>query len=43
MGPVYFRGATAYEAQIGRLWVRIPFWSFFKVGVMPSVGWERDD
>ena len=33
----YIRGATAHEAQICRIWVRIPFWRFLRVGVLPFI------
>jgi hypothetical protein len=40
---VAFKGATSWEAQIGRLWVRVPYWPYLKCGVWPKVGWERAD
>ncbi|MGP9790718.1 hypothetical protein [Roseinatronobacter sp. NSM] len=39
MAMIYFKGATAYECQIGRLWFRLPFWKYLRLGVMPSMGW----
>lgn len=36
-----FRGATAWEGYIGRFWWRIPFWTYLKLGIWPTVGWER--
>lgn len=30
-------GATAYEAQIGRLWFSWPRWSYLRAGVRPFI------
>lgn len=38
-----FKGATAWEGYIGRFWWRIPFWTYLKLGIRPTIGWERDD
>jgi hypothetical protein len=38
-----FKGATAWEGYVGRLWWRIPFWTDLKLGCRPKIGWERDD
>lgn len=45
---VFFRGATAYEAQIGRLWVRITHlrggcWAGAKLRERITIGWERGE
>lgn len=40
---IAFRGATSYEAAIGRLWITIPYWRYLRVGCWPSIGWDRDD
>lgn len=37
----FFRGATAYEAQVGCLWLRVPYWVFLRIGCLPSMGWEH--
>lgn len=37
-----FKGATAWEAYIGRLWVRIPFWKYLTLGIMPQIGWDNE-
>ena len=39
----FFRGATSWEGYIGRLWFRWPFWVYIKLGIRPTVGWEKDE
>lgn len=38
-----FRGATRYEIQLGKLWLTIPYWRFWKVGCRPEYGVDRDE
>ena len=33
----FFKGATAYEAQIGRVCFRLPFFAYVRAGCWPSV------
>lgn len=37
-----FRGATCWEAYLGRVWITIPFPLFLRLGCWPRVGWDRD-
>jgi hypothetical protein len=40
-----FKGATAYEFWVWRVYARIPYLEFLRVGCRPSVGidWEIND
>lgn len=38
-----FKGATARHAYIGRLWITWPFWCYLKLGIWPTIGWDRSD
>lgn len=40
---VAFRGATAWEAQVGRAWVRINFPRFWRTSGLGKIGWERGE
>ena len=38
-----FKGATAWEAYVGHLWIRLPFWRYLKVGCKPKIGWDNGE
>lgn len=38
--PIFMKGATAYEAQWWRIFVRLPYWRFLKCGCRPSIGYD---
>jgi len=40
---VYFKGSTAYEWQIGRIYGIFPFWRFVKCGCWPRIGWDSSN
>jgi hypothetical protein len=42
MNLIAFRGATCWEAQIGPLWITVPYPRFLRVGCWPRIGWERE-
>ncbi len=33
-----FKGATCYEAYIGKLWITTPYLSYLKLGIWPKIG-----
>lgn len=39
----YMRGATAHEAQFGRICIRWPFWRFIRVGCWPRIYIDRTE
>jgi len=38
---IFFKGATAYEWQIGKLYGGFPYWKFLKVGCLPYIAWDN--
>lgn len=40
---IAFRGATAWEAQLGRAWIRILFPRFWRTSWPVEIGWDTDD